>query len=298
MSQARPPGVEGLLVIDKPGGPTSHDIVARVRSTLKTKRVGHAGTLDPMASGLLPLVLGRATRLVRYLPHSPKTYLGTLKLGIRTSTDDVTGETLSVSDSPLPLPDAVFQAASTLVGSIQQVPPAVSARRVGGQRMYKLARQGVKVDAPAVTVDVSRFTLQETESPEIYSFAADVSVGTYIRSLARDLGELLGCGGTLASLRRTAIGPLSVENAVSVPAERRPERDELLARLIPLEDIPLSPPTVRLEFDADAADFLLGRAVRVDNCPSGTCSVLTASGRLIGIAEAGGSQLQPRVVLG
>ena len=130
---------EGLLLIDKPSGPTSHDIVVAVRRASGQSRIGHAGTLDPLASGLLPLVLGHATRLVRFLPHSPKSYTGTFRLGLRTDSDDVTGRTLDRHAGPLPEPHAVVEAAGALIGRQQQVPPRVSARKVGGQRLYRLA---------------------------------------------------------------------------------------------------------------------------------------------------------------
>ena len=142
-------GCEGLLLVDKSAGLTSHDVVSRVRRGCQLRRVGHAGTLDPMATGLLPLVLGRATRLVRFLPHSPKEYTGSLRLGVTTNTDDRTGRVLTRHRGPLPEADRVVAAARVLEGTHAQVPPDVSARHIGGRRMYELAREGAKIEAPA-----------------------------------------------------------------------------------------------------------------------------------------------------
>ncbi len=169
----------GLLLLDKPEGPTSHDIVYRVRRATGQRRIGHGGTLDPMATGLLPLVLGRATRLVQYLPHSPKVYRGNIRLGLTTTTDDITGETLTSTDGPLPGPDAVIDAAGALTGRLDQRAPSVSAKQVGGRRLYRLAREGKTVEAPTSVVEVERFELAPTDRPEIYAFEAEVSAGTY-----------------------------------------------------------------------------------------------------------------------
>ena len=168
-------GRDGLLLVDKPTGPTSHDIVHRVRRASGVRRVGHAGTLDPLASGLLPLVLGRATRLVRFLPHSPKTYTGRLQLGRTTNTDDVTGEILSDHEGALPGAEQVLAAARKLEGRQFQIPPAFSARRVEGRRLYELARKGQAVEARPTEIVVTRFTLSPTDSPETYEFTAEVS---------------------------------------------------------------------------------------------------------------------------
>jgi tRNA pseudouridine55 synthase len=284
---------EGLLLADKPQGPTSHDIVARVRSATGQRRIGHAGTLDPMASGLLPLVLGRATRLVRFLPHSPKEYRGELRLGLTTHSDDITGEVLTRHDGPLPESAAVLRAAEGLVGKLMQVPPAVSARKVGGERSYRLARRGIAVEARAAEVEVDRFDLAPTASPELYEFEAVVSAGTYIRALVRDLGETLGCGGTLASLRRTRIGPLEPAPGLTF------DRESLRKALIPLEGMELVPERWPLEREEDAARFLQGGAVSAGpDGPDGELfTVLAPNGLLLGIAEMKRGSLHPRVVL-
>lgn len=289
--------LDGLLLIDKPTGPTSHDVVERIRRASGLRRVGHAGTLDPAARGLLPLVLGRATRLVRFLPTSPKTYLGTLRLGRVTATDDETGEVVAEHAGPLPPFAQVAEAARAFVGRHSQVPPAYSARHVAGQRLYRLARQGVVTEAPPAEIEVTRFDLRATTDPAIYEFRADVSGGTYIRALARDLGRNLGCGGTLASLVRTRIGPLEIGEARALP--EAPDRHWVEEALIPLDRMPLSPPTVRLETTEATRLFRLGAAV----APAGSLPtadllrVLAPDGALLGIAEPRDGLLHPKVVL-
>jgi tRNA pseudouridine55 synthase len=290
---------EGLLLVDKPQGPTSHDIVDRVRKATGQRRVGHAGTLDPMATGLLPLVLGRATRLVRFLPHAPKEYRGSLRLGLTTSTDDVTGEVLTRPESPLPAAGQVREAAAAFLGRSMQVPPVVSARKVGGERMYRLARKGVEVSAKPAQVEILRFELAATERGDTYDFVAEVSAGTYVRSLARDLGAALGCGATLAALRRTAIGPLRPDPELALDPSGPADVARLAAALIPLDRIPLQPPAARLTDETTASRFLHGGAVALP--PSltteGPAAVYGPDGGLLGVAEARGGRLLPRVVL-
>ncbi len=290
--------LEGLLLVDKPVGPTSHDVVERIRRLSGQRRVGHAGTLDPPASGLLPLVLGRATRLVRFLPHAPKVYRGRLRLGLVTSTDDVTGEVLESAAGPLPAAEEVLEAARGLRGSLLQTPPAVSARKVGGQRLYRLARRGVRVEVEPRAVEISRFDLAPTESATDWSFEAEVSAGTYIRSLARDLGATLGCGATLLELRRTAIGPMRVDEALAAPSLGEISAEALRAALVPLERIPLVPPAVRLTTAADVAGFRRGSFVRIaSSLSAGYYRVTDSEGSLLGVAETAGDRLRPRVVL-
>lgn len=296
-------GLHGLLLLDKPGGsgrsggPTSHDIVNRVRRSLGCRRVGHAGTLDPMASGLLPLVVGSATRLVRFLPSSPKHYEGTLLLGVRTASDDVTGEILERHRGPLPDLSRVVAAAERLTGHFEQRPPAVSARKVGGERLYRLARRGVRVEAPARPVEVERFDLEPAGEPGLYRFLAVVSGGTYIRSLARDLGTALGCGGSLASLRRTRIGPLDVADAVTMPAQDVPPGELLRSALRPPEAMPLELPTCTLGSPDEAGRFRSGSQIPTGLEDAGPFRVVDAGGRLLGVGEGRDGLLQPRIVL-
>jgi len=289
---------DGLLLVDKPTGPTSHDIVNRIRRASGVRRVGHAGTLDPLASGLLPLVIGRATRLVRFLPASPKTYTGRLQLGRTTSTDDILGDPLTEHEGRLPAPDRVLAAARDLEGLQSQVPPAFSARRIAGRRLYELARQGVAVEPAATDVEVHRFELIPTDETGIYGFTAEVSSGTYIRALARDLGRALGCGGLLAALQRTRIGPMRLADAHPLPPDH-PDEAWFFEALMPLARMPLSPPPLCLAGDDDARRFGQGKCVPVagDDVPQGQVRVLHPDGRLLGIGEALGQEVHPRVVV-
>lgn len=292
--------LEGLLLLDKPVGPTSHDLVADVRRATRTRRVGHAGTLDPMASGLLPLLLGRATRLVRFLPHAPKRYEGRISLGLRTTTDDAAGEVTARHEGALPRPAEVIAAAARLRGPVLQTPPTVSAKSVGGVRAYRLARRGRPWSPKPVRVEVFRLDLLPTEDPAEWSFAAEVSAGTYLRALARDLGDLLGCGAILSQLRRTAIGPLDLAAAIPWNPGALPAPEVLESAVIPLERIPLSCARVRLSGPEQGARFLAGRELEMadDTRPAGPVAVLSAAGQLLGIGDADGRRLRPRVVLG
>ena len=278
---------EGLLLLDKPSGPTSHDLVVQARRALGQPRIGHTGTLDPPASGLLVLVLGRATRLARFIPSAPKTYEGTIRLGCVTSTDDLWGEVLRREEGDPPAPGQVLAAAQAFRGSLRQVPPAVSARKVGGKRMYALARRGHPVEAAPTAVEVSRFDLAPGEDGWTWRFTAEVSAGTYIRSLARDLGAALGCGGTLASLRRTAIGPFRVEAAQIEPG---------LDAVVPLSSLPLDLPPVALAAEA-ARRFAAGVLLPWDAPDAGEVAVRDPAGELLGIGRLAGGSLRPLVVL-
>lgn len=292
-------GLDGLLILDKPAGPTSHDLVARVRRLLGARRVGHTGTLDPMATGLLALLVGRATRLARYIPAAPKRYRGTLRLGVATDTDDATGRTITRHTGPLPDEAAVRRAASALVGRTTQRPPNVSAVSVGGQRLYRLARRGIAVAAPPKTVEVMRFDLAPGPAHGLWEFDADVSSGTYIRSLARDLGEALGCGGSLEFLRRTGIGPLTINGALALSPDDANAAAAALAGLVPLDAVPLNCPDLRLE-DGDVRKFV--RGIPVDPAPYPTggeeeWAARSPDGTLLGIGVTSGGLLRPRVVL-
>ncbi len=199
--------VTGLVVIDKEAGWTSHDAVARCRRIFGQRRVGHAGTLDPDATGVLLVGLGRATRLLRFLTALPKTYTTDIVLGTATSTLDASGEVLATYDMSHVTPDDVAAAAAELTGDIEQVPPMVSAVKVGGRRLHELARQGVEVERPARTVTVTRFdTAPDPAQPGVYRAEVVCSSGTYIRVLAQDLGRALGGDAYVKNLRRTRIG--------------------------------------------------------------------------------------------
>ncbi|WP_127820476.1 tRNA pseudouridine(55) synthase TruB, partial [Microbacterium sp. CPCC 204701] len=220
--------VPGLLLVDKPGGITSHDVVARARRALGTRKIGHAGTLDPMATGLLVLGVEGATRLLTFVVGLDKTYAATIRLGVATATDDADGDVVSTTDASSLQPATIAEGIAALTGRISQVPSTYSAIKVDGRRAYDLARSGEDVQLKAREVTVSRFEILDERRSSTGAESAgaggwvdldavvDCSSGTYIRSLARDLGAALGVGGHLTALRRTRIGPFQVDGAARV----------------------------------------------------------------------------------
>src|SRR5438128_5061230 len=207
--ESEPPQRGGLLLVDKPAGITSHDAVYRVRRTLGVKKVGHAGTLDPMATGLLLVGVGRATRLLRFLGQLPKAYDGEGTLGVRTDTLDAEGQVTEHAPCDHVGAHELRGVMARLTGDVEQIPPAYSAVKVGGERSYRAARRGAAVAAPPRSVRVDAFELTGFEPPR-FRFAIRCSAGTYVRSLVAEVGERLSCGAHLSALRRTAIGPFTV----------------------------------------------------------------------------------------
>lgn len=273
--------------MDKPTGPTSHDVVARVRKALGLRRAGHTGTLDPFASGLMVVLLDRATRLARFVEQRDKVYLATARLGVSTDTDDVTGQ--ATGGVPRAVSDAELEDAfRALTGAQHQRPPAFSAKHVDGQRSYQLARRGQAVELPAAAVEIHALDVLERTGDTV-TFRARVSSGTYVRAIARDVGEWLGTGGHLTRLRRERIGDLNVASAIPLEA--------LTADTVPLPAVAVVNhlPTASLSADA-AEDVRHGRAVPWLGEPAPAVALL-ADGRLIGIATATGTALQPDVVL-
>ncbi|ATO14407.1 tRNA pseudouridine(55) synthase TruB [Micromonospora sp. WMMA2032] len=220
---------DGLIVVDKPGGMTSHDVVARVRRLARTRRVGHGGTLDPMATGVLVIGVGRATRLLTYVIGAGKSYTATIRLGQSTVTDDAEGEVVASTPAGAVTDEAVRAALAVLTGEIDQVPSAVSAIKIDGQRAYKRVRDGETVELPARRVTVSRLDVRaiRRDTPDVVDVDVDVtcSSGTYIRALARDAGVALGVGGHLTALRRTSVGAFTLAEAATLDQleERAPE---------------------------------------------------------------------------
>jgi tRNA pseudouridine55 synthase len=206
--------MDGILVVDKPQGPTSHDVVAAVRQALNIKKVGHTGTLDPMATGVLPLVLGRATKLARYTTGADKTYRAVVRLGVTTRTLDADGEVLETRPVESSL-EQVEAALETFRGQIQQLPPMFSAKKIDGQKLYRLARKGLEVARDKKTVTVRRLDRISYTAPDL-QFDVCCSAGTYVRVLAQDIGELLGCGGHLLSLCRLQAGPFHIDEAIAL----------------------------------------------------------------------------------
>lgn len=282
-------GPIGALLVDKPRGPTSHDVVQRVRRACGTRAVGHTGTLDPFATGLLVVLVGRATRLARFVEAASKSYVATARLGFRTDTDDLTGTPLGspVDVSGINAADLATRLAA-LAGPQRQRPPAYSAKRVAGERSYELARRGQAVVLAEVPVTVHQVDLVAWTPPEA-TFRAVVSAGTYIRALARDLGDALGVGGHLTALRRESIGSLRVEDAIPLHAVV-PGVPLLPARRV-LADLPA------VELDAaDRAAVRHGRAVRGER-PGGETVVLASGDDVVAVARADDGWLRPTVVL-
>lgn len=204
--------VHGVMVVDKPAGWTSHDVVARCRKLLGERSVGHLGTLDPMATGVLPLVIGRMTRLSQFYAGSVKSYEGTIRLGSSTDTYDADGDAVGAEREVQVSLEEIEQAVRGFIGVLQQVPPPFSAKKVKGVPAYKLARRNVEVELKPVEVEVHEFTVRDLRGADV-SFDCRVSSGTYVRSLAHELGQRLGCGAHLASLRRTAVGEFGIAQA-------------------------------------------------------------------------------------
>ena len=228
MSRRRPPTVHGLLVIDKPAGMTSHDVVDRVRRRLGERRVGHAGTLDPDATGVLLVGVGHATRLLTFLVGHDKRYVGEVVLGIETSTLDAAGEVTARHEMTGVRLDEVRAAAARLTGPILQVPPMVSALKVGGRRLHELAREGIEVERTPRPVTIHRLEVEEGPEPGVFAIDVTCSAGTYVRTLAADIGRLLGGGAHLRNLRRLASGGFTVDEAAGPDeAELRPALDAL-----------------------------------------------------------------------
>ncbi|MDR3754298.1 MAG: tRNA pseudouridine(55) synthase TruB [Terracidiphilus sp.] len=207
--------IDAVLILDKPSGMTSHDVVNRVRRITRERSVGHLGTLDPMATGVLPLVMGRYTRLAQFFKEGVKTYEGTIRFGFATDTYDAEGEAVGEVCEAHPTREELEQHLGHLRGVIQQTPPSYSAKKINGVAAYKLARRDQPVELKPVEVEVRRFEITAVEG-ERASFVVEVSAGTYVRSLAHDLGAMLGCGAHLAELRRTEAGEFSIQQALTL----------------------------------------------------------------------------------
>lgn len=234
----------GVLVIDKPDGMTSHDIVNKIRRLYGTRRVGHTGTLDPMATGVLTVLIGRAAKAAEYLVSDRKTYLATLRLGLTTDTEDTTGEILTQSEM-IPDEAALMSALPRFRGEIMQIPPMYSALKVGGQKLYDLARRGEVVERQARPITIHSLEAERTCDTD-YALTVTCSSGTYIRTLCADIGAALGCGGAMASLRRTEAGGFSLAQA-HTPAElEEMTAEERLTLLLPVESLFADLPAILL----------------------------------------------------
>lgn len=298
-------GLTGAIFLDKSAGMTSHDLVCRVRKLLKMKRIGHTGTLDPFATGLMILCLGRATRLANYLASDVKEYIALAKLGVATDTQDYTGRPLA---EPVSTADITLEQLQGVVeqfrGVQKQTPPMYSAKKVEGETLYSLARKGIEVERAAVQIDVSTLQLLDYESSEqTVRFRVVCSAGTYVRTLAHDIGAALGCGAHLLELRRTRIGAFTLKDACTL--------DELAEAIAAGRDIVVPPLRLLDGFPVRVADRQELEAVRngqllsLDGLsaiePGRRVAIVDNSGSLFNVAEAvegvNGIVLQPRVLV-
>jgi tRNA pseudouridine55 synthase len=278
---------DGVLLVDKPAGVSSHDVVAVARRALGGAKIGHAGTLDPFATGLLVLLVGRATRLAPYLPGAPKVYEAVIAFGAETDTDDCTGSVLR--EAPEPSPDAITAALPSLTGAIQQMPPTYSAKQVGGTRAYAAARRGRPLDLASVTVHVHGW---DPTGYEAGKFRAVISCagGTYIRALARDLGRLVQSAAHLAALRRVRSGPFHVTDAVAWD-DLLGGRARLISPLAALADLPRE-----VLDDAALQQVRHGRTVGA-HVPGIRAALVAPDGTLAAVGDRSDDCWQPRVVL-
>jgi tRNA pseudouridine55 synthase len=282
------------VIVDKDSGPTSHDVVGRLRRIMGTRRVGHAGTLDPMATGVLVIGIERATKLLGHLTLDTKAYTATIRLGAATTTDDAQGETVSTADAADVGETAVRDAMAALTGDIEQVPSSVSAVKIDGKRAYRRVREGETVAIPARPVTVSQFrlaALRRGAGVTDLDVVVECSSGTYVRALARDLGEALGVGGHLTALRRTRVGPFTVEHARTV--EQLAEAPGLsldlagaVAAAFPRHDVD----------DAAAVDVGHGKSLSAAGI-DGTYGVFAPDGRALALMADRGRVARPVVVL-
>jgi tRNA pseudouridine55 synthase len=283
----------GLVIVDKPADWTSHDVVGRMRRLAKTRRVGHAGTLDPMATGVLVLGVGKATRLLGHLALTEKGYDATIRLGQSTNTDDAEGEITATASAAHVADEALHAGIAALTGPIQQVPPQVSAIKVNGERAYKMARKGEEVALAARPVTVREFTVTDVRRDgDLIDVDASVtcSSGTYIRALARDLGASLGCGGHLTALRRTRVGPYDLPMARTLDQlAEKPEilpMNEAVAAVFPRRDVSAE----------DARKVAHGGRLPAAGLGPGPVGVFGPDGTLLALVEEQGRAAKPLAV--
>jgi tRNA pseudouridine55 synthase len=283
--------IDGWIVLDKPIGLSSASATNRARAILEARKAGHGGTLDPMATGILPVALGEATKTVAWCQDGAKSYRFTVRWGENRASEDVEGEVTAISDAR-PSPNAIEAALDSFRGRIQQVPPRYSALKVDGQRAYALARAGKEPRLLSRTVTIDRLELVDTPDPDHASFEVDCGKGTYVRALARDLAAVLGVCGHVSALRRTRVGPFRLDRAISLESLCDLGHSPALSgHLLPVEaaldDIPALPLT-----ETAATRLTCGQAIQVPGQESGTVRA-TASGRLVAIAEVADGAVRP-----
>ncbi len=286
--------IHGFVIVDKPAGMTSHDVVHQIRKLANTKKVGHAGTLDPDATGVLVIGLGKATRLLTFIVADNKTYQATIRLGQSRTTDDAQGEIIETKSCEKITDEAIKNELDKFVGDIQQIPSSVSAIKVDGKRAYDLVRQGEKVELAPRSVHISAIDVHEIKKiGEFIDVAVTVhcSSGTYIRAIARDLGNSLQVGGHLTNLRRTQSGQWSITNANKL-TDLKPGSLPIISMAQVATSIF---PTVTIG-QAETEDFIHGRSVRTTHTPAETIAVIDKNPSLIALAHGDGLTLKPHVV--
>lgn len=272
--------MNGILLIDKPSDWTSHDVIAKLRGILRERRIGHAGTLDPMATGLLTIFVGRATRAVEFAEAAEKTYITRLKPGLVTDTQDITGRVLETSDTLISRGDleAVLPRFS---GEIQQIPPMYSAIKVDGQRLYKLARQGVEVERRARPVTIHEIRILD-ETDGSFDLEITCSKGTYIRTLCHDIGQALGCGGTMAALRRTRVGTFSLDEARTL--EQIAAETDQTRFLLPVDTLFAQHPALTVDAQQERK-LRNGQQIAIQTAEPGRCRVYGESKEFLALGE-------------
>ena len=271
--------MNGIVIIDKPEGWTSQDVVSKLRGVLHTKRVGHGGTLDPMATGVLPVFVGRATRAVEFFEHAEKTYETVLRLGITTDTEDISGTVLSVQDAFV-TGEELEQVLEKFRGPIMQIPPMYSALKINGQKLVDLARKGKEVERQPRPVTIHELTLLSMEADGIH-LRVRCSKGTYIRTLCKDIGEALGCGGCMASLRRVTAGEYTIAEAVPLAELVAAENPESYLRSV--DTMFAAYPAVTLTPKQEKR-CRCGNSFTID-APGGFCRVYSQSGEFLAVAH-------------
>lgn len=297
--------INGWIVIDKPSGLTSARVVGRVRGILQAKKAGHAGTLDPLATGVLPIALGEATKTMPYVSEGGKRYRFTLRWGVATSTDDSEGEVIAQSDRR-PAPPEIDAVLASFIGRIEQVPPRYSAVKVGGRRAYDLARAQASFDLRARTVEIDDIALTDQPNTEEAIFEVACGKGTYMRSLARDLGEALGTCAHITALRRLAVGPFREDHAISLDyLETLGHSPAAFEQIYPIETALDDIPALALS-ETEANRLRCGQAVsfmarihreRIEKLSGGDIVFVTAGGRPVAMARYEAGEIHPVRVL-
>ena len=286
----------GILPVEKGPGVTSFQVVAQLRRVLRVPKIGHGGTLDPEATGVLPILIGEATKLTPYLTELDKEYLAIVRLGVTTETQDLTGTVLETRAVPDIEPSTIEATLRRFVGVISQVPPMYSALRHGGRRLHELAREGITVEREARQIVVHAITLEGMTLPEL-TIRVQCGKGTYVRTLAADIGDALGCGAALASLVRTRVGPYVLAHAVSWEELQAVRGSEMLwTRVLPCDSALSALPAVSLD-PTSAVKFVHGQTVPAASGAEGHCRVYSTDGALLGVGSARANTVKPERLL-